>query len=863
MKRIMLLIYFIFFANAIMAQTVITGSVKDKSGDAITGAIVTVKDTEKTVAYAIAKSDGTFKLTVRSDKKELVVSVTMMSYAKEERVIKNGSQVLDFVLKEETSQLKEAVVSAPVVTRIGDTLRFSLPALVSKGDVSLEDALKKVPGISVAENGEIKYLGKSVSNFYVEGLEMLNGNYTLTTRNLPAEHVASVEVLNNHNSVKMEKDRLSDNVALNVKLKKNAMFKPVGTSEAALGYSADRLLYTVGATGMVFGSKGQVLASLKTGNIDDFALSQTMSLSSGGQFTSHLAVNATGKLDSSAPSLSKNRYLNLDGRLATVNSIIKLSDDKTLRVNVSYAWQRQQNTSSLKSEYFLSDGETLTLTQMYDLTSAVNQPKVSLDYTQNADNKYIRNTFEFFGNFADNTLPVEENGIPVEQSQGINSYNLADNLVWAFKTGKIDWDSQTRLQMAKTPSVKLVVTSPQESYNAEQNASSQTFALNQSLNTSFKFGNSRISLPINLDLSSNEVGTDYVKAEQSVQNLVKGFSSELSIRPTYSYTSSNRRFTLSSGLATRAIVINGHNQFNENTKLDVRKLIAEPRVNMTFAVTPESEIAANASLSHNYGGISTLLSNPVLHNYRSVSSELGTMTQNSIAAASLSWRYSNPISLWFGTWMISYTDISSNVLSSQYMTEDNTSLSFVTGDNHSQSVSTNAEITKRISSIKGNFSVRGGWNGSRSGMIQQNNFVTYYGTGLNAGADFNMQPIDWFGADLVTRWSLTGNRYASVNNAYRNITGRLTLSFYPVKNLILDSHLEYSHRQLSDGNYKDLSLFDASVSYKIKSMTLKLSANNLLDQKRYAYTVFNGLDTMSYDFSLRPREIVLSVQFSL
>lgn len=846
-----------------MAQTVITGSVKDESGDAITGAIVTVIDAEKTVAYAIAKSDGTFKLTVRSDKKELVVSVTMMSYAKEERVIKNGSQVLDFVLKEETSQLKEAVVSVPVVTRIGDTLRFSLPALVSKGDVSLEDALKRVPGISVTESGEIQYLGKSVSNFYVEGLEMLNGNYTLATRNLPAEHVASVEVLNNHNAVKMEKDRLSDNVALNVKLKKNAMFKPVGTSEAALGYSADRLLYTVGATGMIFGAKGQVLASLKTGNIDDFALSQTTSLSSGGQFTSHLAVNATGKLDSSAPSLSKNRYLDLDGRLATVNSIIKLSDDKTLRVNVSYAWQRQRNISSLKSEYFLSDGESLTLTQMYNLTSAVHQPKVSLDYTQNADNKYIRNTFEFFGNFADNNLPVEENGIPVEHTQGINSYNFADNLVWAFRTGKIDWDSQTRLQLAKTPSVKLFVTSPQESYNAEQDASSQTFALNQSFNTSFKFGNSRLTLPINLDLSSSAVETDYVKAEQSSQNLVQGFTSELSIRPTYSYTSSNRRFALYSGLSTRAIAINGGNRFNENTKLDVRKFVAEPRVNMTFAVTPESELATNASLSHNYGGISTLLSNPVLHNYRSVSSELGTMTENSIAAASLSWRYSNPISLWFGTWMLSYTDMFSNVLSSQFMTEDSTSSSFVAGDNHSQTVSTNAEITKRISSIKGNFTVRGGWNRSRSGMIQQNNYVAYYGTGINAGVDFNMQPIDWIGVDFVTKWSLTGNRYASVNNAYRNSISRLTLSFYPVKNLILDSHLEYSHRQLSDGKYKDLSLFDASVSYKIKSMTLKLSANNLLDQKHYAYTVFNGLDTISNDFSLRPREVILSVQFTL
>ena len=45
--------------------------------------------------------------------------------------------------------------------------------------------------------------------------------------------------------------------------------------------------------------------------------------------------------------------------------------------------------------------------------------------------------------------------------------------------------------------------------------------------------------------------------------------------------------------------------------------------------------------------------------------------------------------------------------------------------------------------------------------------------------------------------------------------------------------------------------------------TIKLSANNLLDQKAYSYTVFNGLNIHSYDFALRPREVVLSIQFTM
>ena len=67
-------------------------------------------------------------------------------------------------------------MSAPAIIQRGDTLKFNISAFVGKGDVSLEDALRKVPGITVSNDGTIKYNGKSISNFYVEGLEMMNGN---------------------------------------------------------------------------------------------------------------------------------------------------------------------------------------------------------------------------------------------------------------------------------------------------------------------------------------------------------------------------------------------------------------------------------------------------------------------------------------------------------------------------------------------------------------------------------------------------------------------------------------------------------------------------------------------------------------
>ena len=852
----------VFFAQVLHAQTHIDGTVMDNTQTAIPSAIVSVKDNGKTIAYAITKTDGSFKISFTSKSEELIISAEQMSYKKEEKTVPNKAQTIHFVLEEQAMQLKEAVVSAPVVTRIGDTLRFNLPALVSKGDASLEDALKKVPGISVADNGEIRYLGRAISHFYVEGLEMLDGNYTLATRNLPVEHVASVEVLNNHNAVKMEKDKISDKVALNVKLKEEAHFKPVGTSELAGGYSSERMLYTAGATGMLFGGKGQVLVSAKVGNIDDFAVSQSSNLT-GSSSTQHLAVGEIGQLRSSTPSLGVSRYLNMDGRLVSANSIFKISEEKTLRINTSYAFQKQRNLSSVRSAYYLGEGDYLELDQSYTALSATHMPGMSLQYQQNSEKRFILYSFDFSGSFADHSLPVVENGIPVDQNQKLNSYQINNELIWGFKTGVLEWSSQTRIKYARTPTLRLDISSPNDAYNATQTASSRSLNFYQYLNTSYRFGQSLIILPITLDITGDELETGLLREELVTQNLIMGHNGELKIRPEYSFTSLDKRFKLRANVSMRGVLLKGENEFRDGSGLDFKGLYFDPYLMLNYAISPESEVQFTTSHTHNHGSITTLLSNPVIHDYRRMSSRPGTLARNRRTSVSLSWRYNNPVSLWFGSWRIGYDDTFSNIMPSVFMTGDTSSSSSVENDNHSQVASSNAEISKRVSSIRGKFTVRGGANWSRSGTIQQNLLVTYYGTGINAGADISLQPFDWMETSLSANWSLTSTRFASITNAYRNLNGKATLMFYPTKGLTVKLNGDYSHLQLSDGNYKDMTLFDASVSYKIKSFTVMLSANNLLDQKHYAYTVFIGLDTHSYDYTLRPRELILSVQFTM
>ena len=90
-----------------------------------------------------------------------------------------------------------------------------------KGDRSIEDVIKKLPGIEVSETGVISYDGEPINNFYIEGLNLMGGNYAVASQNIKPQDVAAVSVYERHQPKKALKNVVeSKSAALNLKLKK-------------------------------------------------------------------------------------------------------------------------------------------------------------------------------------------------------------------------------------------------------------------------------------------------------------------------------------------------------------------------------------------------------------------------------------------------------------------------------------------------------------------------------------------------------------------------------------------------------------------------------------------------------------------
>ncbi|MBQ7877392.1 MAG: SusC/RagA family TonB-linked outer membrane protein [Bacteroidales bacterium] len=150
MKKISILLLSVFFVQGLLAQTIsVTGVVSDASGQPVTGAVAVVKGS--TTNAAVTDLDGNYRLD--NVPASASIEVSCLGY---EAVVKRAAVSLDFVLKESTEFLQEAVVTG--MTRTDKRLFTGATDQLSAVDVNIS-------GIGdVSRSLEGKSAGVSVQN---------------------------------------------------------------------------------------------------------------------------------------------------------------------------------------------------------------------------------------------------------------------------------------------------------------------------------------------------------------------------------------------------------------------------------------------------------------------------------------------------------------------------------------------------------------------------------------------------------------------------------------------------------------------------------------------------------------------------
>ncbi|HEY4208593.1 MAG TPA: TonB-dependent receptor, partial [Puia sp.] len=102
----------------------------------------------------------------------------------------------DFYLSDKSSTLEAVTVhqEAPPVSIRHDSIEYNAGSFHVKPDAVVEDLLKKLPGIQVDKDGNIKANGQDVKKVLVDGKEFFGNDPKIASKNLPADAVDKVQV---------------------------------------------------------------------------------------------------------------------------------------------------------------------------------------------------------------------------------------------------------------------------------------------------------------------------------------------------------------------------------------------------------------------------------------------------------------------------------------------------------------------------------------------------------------------------------------------------------------------------------------------------------------------------------------------
>lgn len=181
----------------------IKGIITDSDGQPMPGTtiqLIAIPDSTAR-AHTLADTDGAFSFSgVAPGKYTLLASMVSMADATAQTTVRDSARTITLppiVLKDDAIMLDEAVVTAikaAVVAR-QDTIEFNAGSYHTSPNATVNELLKRLPGVEVGSDGSITSNGKTITKILVDGKEFFGDDPQMATKNLPSNMVDKVQVV--------------------------------------------------------------------------------------------------------------------------------------------------------------------------------------------------------------------------------------------------------------------------------------------------------------------------------------------------------------------------------------------------------------------------------------------------------------------------------------------------------------------------------------------------------------------------------------------------------------------------------------------------------------------------------------------
>lgn len=878
MRKFYLLLLLALWSGFAKAQITITGKVTaagESKGLPAVSVTVKEKSASGMLAFALTDEKGSYHLSFKSTADSVVLTVSGLNFKKQTVTAVNKSQNLNFEVTTAAIKLKEIKVTPPKIRKLNDTLDYLVEGFTDKNDRTIGDVLKKMPGITVKDDGGILYNNKPINKFYIEGKDLLQGRYGIATNNIAAKDVATVQVMENHQPIKALKDwEFTDEGALNLKLKDSA--KGVLVANGQVGAGASPFLWNNELFSMFFKKGRQNMNTYKGNNTGDDAAAEMNAFYGGGpaeKSASSLYVQSPA-----SPGISRKRYLFNRANAVSVNNLWAYGKDYQLNANVSYLNDRQQKDSYSRSVYYLPSDSVINIEEQLAATEHINALDGTVDLNANNDKYYLNNSFKFTGkwnNEVGNVLNTENTLQRLNKPffKGQNTFDMVKKYARSmFKLYSYNAYSSTPQTLDVSPMRYPELFEPDTYDMLRQSLKLNQFNSMNSLTYGLGKDNFKQSYVLGFDASLQQFETNLNALSalnaspvttDSLSNDLQWNRYEVYVRPDYTYTDQGLRMVLS-------LPLNYNNLYSADRitaeSKSRNKVFFNPSFTLRYELNLFWNVSAGARYNNTLGGLENTFTGYIMQSYRSLIRNEGELPEQKSQAYNVDFSYRHPIHAVFLNFGAKYTHNAMNLLYGyDYQGILNIKNTYQI-PNKSDSYSFSGGINKGVDAIGGKVTLNVSYNSSTASQISQGQVVQFTSERYEIEPGFTTKINKWASASYTFQYAASKNKVANAESNFKTIvlrTQRAQVNLFPVSGVTINMALENFYNNVIVSGSRSQTFADIGAKYKLKKLEFNLAYNNIFDIRQYVAASYNEISTFYSTYNLRPAQVLLKVRFSI
>jgi hypothetical protein len=868
MRFLFILLIFLFANQSLRGQVVLEGQVKGLQGEPLSNINILIypMGSDVLIAFAISDERGNWRTTVNSASDSLDVETSSVQYSKDRRRIANRNQIVLFHLVIDVKELNTFILKAKEIEQRGDTISYLVSSFAQQQNRTISDVLKNMPGIEVEPSGKILYQGIPINRFYVEGLDLMSGSYGIISNNMPHQSVATVEILENHQPIRLLEDHItSHQAALNLKLKKD--ITTTGTS--SLGMGGGPILWDANLTPMTFTRKIQAVNSYQTNNIGKDVAHQLVS------FTPQDFRNKVDRpIDKPQmlsiqsvlqPEFRENRYLDNNIHLLNSNALITLNKDLQLRANL----------------YFVNDSKIQKGVSNIDLYS----PADTISYTESIDNRFFDNYFHgqftlnrnVRENYMNNKLKFETHG---DHQRGLITQNEENvyqslripfqkvsnetNSIWKMGRQLIEFSSYiaydySRQQLLIKPGgFENEISQGEQNEGLQQKLYLRRFFSDQSAGFTFRGKNFTFSPRAGFLYRSQLLESDleirqeneWLKTPAFFSNSLDGDLLKGYLNNEIQYRKKHITLTATLPLSWQQMQLHDHLLDHGQQK---SRLLFNPRLSADYHISGFWRIRGSWSYTSHPGDLEGKHYGFILKNHRNLRQDAAPLSEMKTQNLTVFLSFRNPIIAFFNSLSYNFSRSDFNLIYSNKVQSDGTTVIHALNQpNTGYSHMLMGRTSKFFSKTKSTISLRASYlQTQRNSLLNEQSFVSSNQL-FDITPQVNTRILKWlsseYRANMGYIYSYAGEKKTSSISMFRHYLdihatpGRIYYNYRGNENIFVDLFYRYTFRkQRIDLDARWLNIFNTGT-----------------------YTSFhpNAYSVLETTYMLRPSQVMLTMKFS-